>query len=142
MEQAQKKAEAEANRQCVRDQKAAVKEQKAVERARLKAEKDADKQRKEEESRAKQMAWKRKADELTDENTDPVAPEQEPKCPRPSRPQPHPRPNILVPTTTGGPADLPSNGHNSVQLSPIIQWWLLCRMGIQLLPKQLSVRLL
>ena len=108
LEQAQKKAEAEANRQRVRDQKAATKEQKAAEKARLKAEKDADKQRKEEE-KATRTAQKRKANELTvDENTDPAA-AQNPKRPRPSRPRPHPRPNVLVPTTTGGPADPPSN---------------------------------
>src|SRR5882762_6041576 len=101
MEQAQKKAEAEANKQCAKDQK-------VVEKARQKAEKEADKQRKQAE-KAKQTTRKRKLDELTvDENTDPAV-AQAPKRPRPSRPRPYPRPNILVPTITGGPADLPND---------------------------------
>jgi ATPase subunit of ABC transporter with duplicated ATPase domains len=108
MEQAQKKAEAEANRQRAKDQKAADKEQKVVEKARQKAEKEADKQRKQAE-KAKQTARKRKLDELTvDENTDPAV-AQAPKHPRPSRPRPSPCPNVLVPTITGGPADLPND---------------------------------
>src|SRR5882762_5876092 len=108
MEQAQKKAEAEANKQRAKDQKAADKEQKVVEKARQKAEKEADKQRKQAE-KAKQTTRKRKLDELTvDENTDPAV-AQAPKRPRPSRPRPYPRPNILVPTITGGPADLPND---------------------------------
>src|SRR5882762_5763349 len=98
-EQAQKKAEAEANKQRAKDQKAADKEQKVVEKARQKAEKEDDKQRKQAE-KAKQTTWKRKLDELTvDENTDPAV-AQAPK---------RPRPNILVPTITGGPADLPND---------------------------------